>query len=61
MRIIIGAPVKGFTLKETLKEHLSKQGYTLIDVGIYDTERFAKYPSVGERVAYAWEIGRAHV
>ncbi|MDR2756278.1 MAG: RpiB/LacA/LacB family sugar-phosphate isomerase [Planctomycetaceae bacterium] len=53
MKIIIGAPVKGFRLKESIKIYLSKQGHEIIDLGCYTIDRFVKYPSIGERVAFA--------
>lgn len=53
MKIIIGAPVKGFKLKESIKNYLSQRGHEMIDVGCYATDRFVKYPSIGERVAFA--------
>ncbi|MDR2441513.1 MAG: RpiB/LacA/LacB family sugar-phosphate isomerase [Planctomycetaceae bacterium] len=53
MKIIVGAPVKGFRLKEVIKASLSKQGHEMIDIGCYVTDRFVKYPSIGERVAFA--------
>ncbi len=61
MKIIIGAPVKGHQLKETVKAHLQKQGHEMIDVGCYETEKFVKYTSTGERVAYAMQNGEAEV
>jgi len=59
MKIIMGSVVKGFTLKSALKEYLEKQGHEIIDVGCYDTDRFYKYPSVGERIAKALNDGIA--
>jgi ribose 5-phosphate isomerase B len=52
MKIIIGAPVKGFKLKETIKLHLTEQGHQIIDAGCYATDCFVKYPSIGERIAF---------
>jgi ribose 5-phosphate isomerase B len=53
MKVIIGSVVKGFQLKQAIKAHLEGQGHEVIDVGCYDTDKFAKYPSVGQRVAEA--------
>jgi ribose 5-phosphate isomerase B len=53
VKIIIGAPVKGFRLKESIKVYLSKRGHEMIDVGCYATDQFVKYPSIAERVAFA--------
>ncbi|MDR1384529.1 MAG: RpiB/LacA/LacB family sugar-phosphate isomerase [Planctomycetaceae bacterium] len=61
MKIVIAAPVKGFQLKETLKAHLLWQGHDVIDVGCYATDRFIKYTSTGERVAYALQNGEAEL
>ncbi|MDR3234611.1 MAG: RpiB/LacA/LacB family sugar-phosphate isomerase [Planctomycetaceae bacterium] len=61
MKIIIGSPVKGFALKETLKKHLTQQGHQIVDTGCYSTEKFAKYPSIGERVAYSLVQGEGEL
>ena len=53
MKIIMGSPVKGKELKDAVKMHLEKEGHEIIDVGCFTTEKFVKYPSVGERVAKA--------
>ena len=61
MKIIIGSVVKGYQLKTAIKEHLEKQGYEIIDVGCYQTDKFVKFPSVGERVAKALQDGVAEL
>ena len=61
MKIIMGAPVKGKKLKDTVKSHLEKQGHEIIDVGCFSTEKFVKYPSIGERVAKALQDGAAEL
>ena len=61
MKIIIGSPVKGYQLKQAVKAHLESQGHVIIDVGCHETERFVKYTSVGERVAYALQNGEAEI
>jgi len=53
MKIALGSVVKGFDLKMILKQHLEKQGHKILDVGCYGKEKFAKYTSVGQRVAEA--------
>lgn len=53
MKIIIGSVVKGFQLKEKIKKYLENQGHEVFDVGCYNTEKFVKYTSVGERIAKA--------
>lgn len=57
MKIIIGAPVKGFKLKAAISKYLSEQGHEVIDVGCYSTDKFVKYTSTGERVAKALQDG----
>lgn len=59
MNVIMGSPVKGFALKTAIKEHLEARGHTIIDVGCYDTNRFVKFPAIGERVARALQQGLA--
>ncbi|MCL2120194.1 MAG: RpiB/LacA/LacB family sugar-phosphate isomerase [Planctomycetaceae bacterium] len=59
MKIIIGAPVKGFQLKTVLSQYLADRGHEIIDVGCYETDRFVKYPSIAERVASALREGAA--
>lgn len=61
MKIIMGAPVKGKKLKDIVKSHLEKQGHEIIDVGCFSTEKFVKYPSIGERVAKALQDGAAEL
>ncbi|MEO0092628.1 MAG: ribose 5-phosphate isomerase B [candidate division WOR-3 bacterium] len=41
----IGADHRGFRLKEKLKEYLSKQGYRVIDFGVFSEDR-ADYPLI---------------
>ena len=59
MKVVIGSPVKGFQLKGAVKAHLEAQGHEVLDVGCYDTEKFVKFPSVGQRLAAALQQGRA--
>ena len=61
MKIIMGAPVKGKVLKDAIKAHLKKQGHEIIDVGCFQTDKFVKYPSIGERVAKALQDGVAEI
>ncbi len=53
MKIIMGSPVKGFNLKNKVKEYLEKQGHEVIDVGCYQTDKFVKFSSIAERIAKA--------
>jgi len=61
MKIIVASPVKGFKLKTAVVRHLTKLGYEIVDLGCYDTEKFVKYPSIGERVAKALQDGTAEL
>jgi len=59
MKVIVGSVVKGYQLKCAVKAHLAAQGHEAIDVGCHGTEVFAKFPSVGQRVAEALGAGKA--
>ena len=61
MKIIVGSPVKGFKLKTAVVRHLTERGHEIIDVGCYDTDRFVKYPAIGERVAKTLADGAAEL
>ena len=61
MKIIIGAPVKGFKLKAAVSKFLSERGHEIVDVGCFKTDKFVKYPSIGERVAKALQDGVAEL
>ena len=61
MKIIMGSPVKGKKLKDAVAKHLEAQGHEIIDVGCFSTEKFVKYPSIGERVANALQNGAAEL
>jgi len=61
VKIAIGSVVKGFALKSVVKKHLESQGHEVIDLGCPDTRVFAKYSSVGERVARALQTGQAEL
>jgi len=61
MKIIVGAPVKGFKLKTAVVQYLKERGHEIVDVGCYATEKFVKYPSIGERVAKALQDGVAEI
>jgi ribose 5-phosphate isomerase B len=61
MKIIMGSVAKGFALKTAIKKHLEQQGHEIIDVGCYDTNKFYKFPSVGERVAKALQDGQSEL
>ena len=59
MKIIIGAPIKGFKLKTVLSQYLADRGHEMIDVGCYETDKFVKYTSVAERIAKGLQEGVA--
>ena len=50
MKIALGSDHAGFSLKETIKEHLSSQGYEIIDCGT-DSEESVDYPDFSAKVA----------
>ncbi len=51
-RIVIGSDHAGFTLKESLRRRLEKDGYSLLDVGTFNEES-VDYPDFAEKVARA--------
>lgn len=59
MRIAVGSVVKGYKLKVPIIEHLRAGGHTVIDAGCYGTDVFAKFPSVGQRIARILQAGDA--
>ena len=61
MKIAMGSVVKGFRLKEAVKQHLESQGHSVIDVGCYGTAEFCKFTSVGQRIARALASGEAEL
>ncbi len=48
MKVVIACDHGGFELKETVKEHLIKKGYSVIDIGTNNTES-VDYPDYGKR------------
>lgn len=50
MKIVLGADHGGFSLKEVLKEHLTKKGIEVIDKGCFSTES-VDYPIYAKYVA----------
>jgi ribose 5-phosphate isomerase B len=52
MKIVIGSDHAGFELKDTLIKHFKQSGYTVDDVGAYNTEA-SDYPVYGVKVASA--------
>ena len=58
MKIAMGADHGGFSLKETIKQHLEEQGHEILDLGTYDTAS-CHYPIYAEKVARAGAAGQA--
>ncbi len=58
MKIAIGADHGGFSLKEAIKDFLSREGYEVIDLGTY-SEESVDYPDFGYKVAVAVANGEA--
>ena len=58
MKIVMGADHGGFSLKETIKQHLEEQGHEVLDLGTYDTAS-CHYPVYAEKVARAVAAGQA--
>lgn len=58
MKIAMGADHGGFSLKETIKQHLEEQGHEILDLGTYDTAS-CHYPIYAEKVARAVAAGQA--
>ena len=48
--ILLGSDHLGLSLKNALKEHLVKKGYTIEDIGV-DNEDPIDYPDIGEKLA----------
>lgn len=48
MKVVIACDHGGFELKETVKEHLIKKGYSVIDIGTNNTES-VDYPDYGKK------------
>jgi ribose 5-phosphate isomerase B len=50
MKIVIASDHGGFELKEAIKDHLIKKGYSIEDIGVYSTES-VDYPEYGKKAA----------
>lgn len=48
-RVVIGSDHAGFSLKETLKEHLEEKGYDAVDVGTVNTVS-CDYPVIARKL-----------
>jgi ribose 5-phosphate isomerase B len=54
LKLAIGSDHAGFKLKETIKKHLLKEGYSVKDYGCYSEDR-ADYPDYAHALAVAVE------
>lgn len=52
MKLAIGSDHAGFPLKELVREHLTKAGYEVVDLGAYNTDP-SDYPDFAEKVGLA--------
>lgn len=52
MKVALGSDHAGFELKEAIKKHLEKEGYSILDLGPYSEER-VDYPDYGAKVGRA--------
>jgi ribose 5-phosphate isomerase B len=50
MKIVLACDHGGFELKEAVREHLTKKGYDVNDIGVYDTNS-VDYPDYGKKAA----------
>jgi len=57
MKIVLACDHGGFQLKEALKEHLTKSGYDISDIGVYNTDS-VDYPDYGKRAAEMVALGQ---
>ena len=58
MKLVIGSDHAGFPLKEEVREHLTKAGHEVVDLGAYNTEP-SDYPDFAEKVGLAIKRGEA--
>lgn len=50
MKIVLACDHGGFLLKETIKEHLTINGYSVADIGVHNTDS-VDYPEYGKKAA----------
>lgn len=58
MRVVLGSDHGGFELKELIKAHLTKKGYSVTDIGA-DSMDSVDYPDFGERAGKMVAAGEA--
>lgn len=56
--IVVGSDEAAFRMKETVKEHLEKAGYDIIDVGVYNEDP-SLYPETAEKLCQEIVNGNA--
>lgn len=60
-RIVLGSDHWGLEIREHLREHLTRQGHTCIDVGAAEYDPADDYPVYGEKVGRAVAGGEADI
>ncbi len=58
-KIVVGADAFGMDLKNSIKEHLEKKGFEVIDVGTHDRDNPVLYYDAAARVARKIQDGEA--
>ena len=58
-KILMGADPWGFELKNSVKGHLEKKGYEIIDIGMHDKDKEIDYYEVGATAAKKIQEGEA--
>lgn len=56
MQVVIGSDHGGFELKQVLKDHLTKKGYEVLDIGCFDTNS-VDYPDIAKKAAEEVALG----
>jgi ribose 5-phosphate isomerase B len=59
MKLVIAADHAGFSLKEDVRAHLTKQGYEVVDLGAFNGNEPDDYPDFAEKVGEAIRSGVA--
>jgi len=59
MKIIIGADIAGFDLKEDIKAHLEKSDTEVVDIGMHDSQKPIPYYEIAANAAGKLQQGEA--
>lgn len=51
MKVYIGADHRGFEFKKRITQLLTRQGYTVVDVGAHEPSQTCDYPPIAQKVA----------